>query len=358
MEYRFEITETLSRQITIQSTSEEEAYRRIKALYQKEFLILDSSDFIDVEFTHLKEKAHKEYPCISHDKILPYFKSSDRAFTLLHGDCIELLKQFNFKFDMIFADPPYFLSNGGISVQSGKVVCVDKGEWDKGGTPEYVDSFNRAWIKECREKLKDNGTIWISGTYHNIFSIANILTELGFKILNVVTWAKTNPPPNISCRYFTYSTEFIIWARKSPKVPHCYNYEVMKQINEDKQMTDVWQLPAIARWEKSCGKHPTQKPLSVLSRIVLASTHSGAWILDPFTGSSTTGIAANLLGRRFLGIDKEEEYLLLSQNRKREIEQISNFTLFRKKIKDIALLDRKRLLSVKEENTFSYDLPF
>ena len=358
MEYRFEITETLSRQITIQSTSEEEAYRRIKALYQKEFLILDSSDFIDVEFTHLKEKAHKEYPCISHDKILPYFKSSDRAFTLLHGDCIELLKQFNFKFDMIFADPPYFLSNGGISVQSGKVVCVDKGEWDKGGTPEYVDSFNRAWIKECREKLKDNGTIWISGTYHNIFSIANILTELGFKILNVVTWAKTNPPPNISCRYFNYSTEFIIWARKSPKVPHCYNYEVMKQINEDKQMTDVWQLPAIARWEKSCGKHPTQKPLSVLSRIVLASTHSGAWILDPFTGSSTTGIAANLLGRRFLGIDKEEEYLLLSQNRKREIEQISNFTLFRKKIKDIALLDRKRLLSVKEENTFSYDLPF
>ena len=358
MEYRFEITETLSRQITIQSTSEEEAYRRIKALYQKEFLILDSSDFIDVEFTHLKEKVHKEYPCISHDKILPYFKSSDRAFTLLHGDCIELLKQFSFKFDMIFADPPYFLSNGGISVQSGKVVCVDKGEWDKGGTPEYVDSFNRAWIKECREKLKDNGTIWISGTYHNIFSIANILTELGFKILNVVTWAKTNPPPNISCRYFTYSTEFIIWARKSPKVPHCYNYEVMKQINEDKQMTDVWQLPAIARWEKSCGKHPTQKPLSVLSRIVLASTHSGAWILDPFTGSSTTGIAANLLGRRFLGIDKEEEYLILSQNRKKEIEQISNFTLFRKKIKDIALLDRKRLLSVKEENTFSYDLPF
>ena len=162
----------------------------------------------------------------------------------------------------------------------------------------------------------------------------------------------------MSCRYFTYSSEFIIWARKSPKVPHCYNYEVMKQINEDNQMTDVWQLPAIARWEKSCGKQPTQKPLSVLSRIVLASTHSGAWILDPFTGSSSTGIAANLLGRRFLGIDKEEEYLILSQNRKKEIEQISNFTLFRKKIKDIALLDRKRLLSVKEENTFSYDLPF
>ena len=206
---------------------------------------------------------------------------------------------------------------------------MDKGEWDKGGTPEYVDSFNRAWIKECREKLKDNGTIWISGTYHNIFSIANILTELGFKILNVVTWAKTNPPPNISCRYFTYSTEFIIWARKSPKVLHCYNYEVMKQINEDKQMTDVWQLPAIARWEKSCGKHPTQKPLSVLSRIVLASTHSGAWILDPFTGSSTTGIAANLLGRRFLGIDKEEEYLLLGGDVSLGLVQGENLQLFR-----------------------------
>ena len=287
--------------------------------------------------------------------IVPYFRSPDRTFTLLHGDCIELLKQFSFKFDMIFADPPYFLSNGGISVQSGKVVCVDKGEWDKGGTREYVDSFNRTWIKECREKLKDNGTIWVSGTYHNIFSIANILTELGFKILNVVTWAKTNPPPNISCRYFTYSTEFIIWARKSPKVPHCYNYEVMKQINEDKQMTDVWQLPAIARWEKSCGKHPTQKPLSVLSRIVLASTHSGAWILDPFTGSSTTG----LLGRRFLGIDKEKEYLILSQNRKREIEDASKFYQYRVKIKDVSLLDSFGFSSVSENGMYTgYDLPF
>lgn len=290
--------------------------------------------------------------------MIPYFKSSDRAFTLLHGDCIKLLEQFTFKFDMIFADPPYFLSNGGISIQSGKVVCVDKGEWDKGGTPEYIDSFNRAWISECRNKLKDNGTIWVSGTYHNIFSIANILTELGFKILNVVTWAKTNPPPNISCRYFTHSTEFIIWARKSAKIAHYYNYGVMKQINNDRQMTDVWQLPAITRWEKSCGKHPTQKPLSVLSRIILASTHSGAWILDPFTGSSTTGIAANLLGRRFLGIDKDEEYLNLSQNRKMEIEQNATFALYRKKIKDISLLDNAEVTSVHEEDIFNYDLPF
>ena len=221
-----------------------------------------------------------------------------------------------------------------------------------------MDSFNRAWINECRAKLKDSGTIWISGTYHNIFSIANILTESGFKILNVITWAKTNPPPNISCRYFTYSTEFIIWARKSAKVPHCYNYDVMKRINGGKQMTDVWQLPAIARWEKSCGKHPTQKPLSLLVRIILASTNSGAWILDPFTGSSTTGIAANFLGRRFLGIDKEKEFLILSQNRKREIEDVSKYQLYREKIKDISLLDSISFLPVAESDTRGYDLPF
>ena len=290
--------------------------------------------------------------------MLLYFRSTDRALTLLHGDCIELLKQFDFKFDMIFADPPYFLSNGGISIQSGKVVCVDKGDWDKGGTLEYMNSFNRAWISECRRKLKDNGTIWVSGTYHNIFSIASLLTDLGFKILNVVTWVKTNPPPNISCRYFTYSSEFIIWARKSKKVPHCYNYDLMKLINDGKQMKDVWLFPAIGRWEKTCGKHPTQKPLSVLSRIILASTHSGAWILDPFTGSSTTGIAANLLGRRFLGIDMEEEYLVLSKNRKKEIEQISVSAEFRKRIKDIAFLDSMGLMSVEENVMCDYDLPF
>jgi site-specific DNA-methyltransferase (adenine-specific) len=147
---------------------------------------------------------------------------------------------------MIFADPPYFLSNGGISIQSGKIVNVDKGDWDKGVSPEQMNEFNLKWISLCRDKLKDNGTIWISGTYHNIFSVANALKQLGFKILNVITWAKTNPPPNISCRYFTYSTEFIIWARKMAKVPHYYNYELMKAINDDKQMTDVWRLPAIA----------------------------------------------------------------------------------------------------------------
>lgn len=161
-------------------------------------------------------------------------------------------------------------------------------------------------------KLKDNVTIWISGTHHNIFSIANVLTELGYKILNVITWAKTNPPPNISCQFFTYSTGFIIWAHKCPKVPHKYNYELMKAINEGKQMTDVWRLPAIGRWEKSCGKHPTQKPLALLTRIILTSTDEHDWILDPFAGSSTTGIAANLCRRRFLGIEQELDFSNIS----------------------------------------------
>ena len=239
--------------------------------------------------------------------IISYYKSLNHDFNLLLGDTFELLPQFNFKFDMIFADPPYFLSNGGISVQSGKVVCVDKGDWDKGMSQEEINDFNLRWLSLCRDKLKDSGTIWISGTYHNIFSVANSLTQLGYKILNVITWAKTNPPPNISCRYFTYSTEFIIWARKSAKTPHYFNYELMKQLNDDKQMTDVWRLPAIAPWEKSCGKHPTQKPLALLTRIILASTKQGSWVLDPFAGSSTTGIAANLVGRRFLGIEREAE---------------------------------------------------
>lgn len=268
-----------------------------------------------------------------------FYKSSNQDYTLLQGDCLDLLRQFNFSFDLIFADPPYFLSNGGISCQSGEVVCVDKGDWDKAMSPEQVDSFNTEWLSLCRDKLSDNGTIWVSGTYHNIFSIANILKNLGFRILNVVTWAKTNPPPNISCRFFTYSTEFVIWARKNPRKPHFFNYELMKQLNDNKQMTDVWHLPAIARWEKSCGKHPTQKPLSLLTRIILASTAENAWILDPFCGSGTTGVAASLLGRRFLGIDKEEQFLEMAKARREELDDESVRNLYHSKIKDLSNID-------------------
>lgn len=289
--------------------------------------------------------------------IVPFYKSPDRAFTIIHGDCFDILPQFDFKFDMIFADPPYFLSNGGISYQAGKIVCVDKGDWDKSRTTDSIIEFNKKWLTLCREKLKDNGTIWISGTHHNIFAIANILTELGYRILNVITWAKTNPPPNISCRFFTYSTEFIIWARKYPKKPHKYNYQLMKAINDGKQMTDVWRLPAIARWEKSCGKHPTQKPLALLTRIILASTDSNDWILDPFAGSSTTGIAANICGRRFLGIEKELDFARLSHDRRVELENNSIRHKYMDKLPDLGLF-----LCQPHANeptiTYGSDLPF
>lgn len=291
--------------------------------------------------------------------INPFYKSQDKNFTLLEGDCMELLPQFEFKFDMIFADPPYFLSNDGISVQSGKVVSVNKGEWDRSYGEEFINEFNLKWLSACRDKLKEDGTIWISGTYHNIFSVAHQLTKLGYKILNVITWAKTNPPPNISCRYFTHSTEFIIWARKNEKVPHYFDYDLMKESNEGKQMKDVWNLPAIAQWEKTYGKHPTQKPLSLLTRIILASTKPNAWVLDPFSGSSTTGISANLFNRRFLGIEKEREFLDLSIKRKTEIERENTFNLYRNKIKSVKLNSNKYVSKVEEEIlNYNIELPF
>jgi len=293
--------------------------------------------------------------------IVPYYKSEDKSFILLKGDCSEILKEFDFKFDMIFADPPYHLSNDGISVQSGKVVSVNKGEWDRSKGFEEDYQYDKAWLTVCRDKLKNNGTIWISGTYHNIFSVARCLSELNFRILNCITWEKTAPPPNLSCRFFTHSAEYILWARKDAKTPHCFNYELMKDLNGGSQMRDVWRLPSIAPWEKSCGKHPTQKPLCVLSRIILASTVQGAWILDPFAGSSTTGIAANLLGRRFLGIDMESKFLDMSVARKREIEKDETRRLFLEKLNRQSRIFPNgglHVLEQAEEVGFSSELPF
>lgn len=264
------------------------------------------------------------------------FKLSD-DFKLFKGDCFEILPKFKGEFDLIFADPPYFLSNNGLSIQSGKIVSVNKGDWDKGCGIDEIDKFNIKWLALAKDALTDNGSIMISGTYHNIFSIGRALQKLDYKILNIITWQKTNPPPNFSCRYLTHSTEQIIWARKSEKFKHIFNYELMKKLNDDKQMKDVWSFPAIAPWEKACGKHPTQKPLSLLIRLILMASNENSVICDPFAGSSTTGIAANLLGRKFIGIEKEREFIEISINRKSELD--ANFDLFRRRILDINKLD-------------------
>lgn len=264
------------------------------------------------------------------------FKLSD-DFKLFNGDCFEILPKFKGKFDLIFADPPYFLSNDGLSIQSGKIVSVNKGDWDKGYGIDEIDKFNIKWLALAKDALTDNGSVMISGTHHNIFSIGRALQKLDYKILNIITWQKTNPPPNFSCRYLTHSTEQIIWARKSEKFKHIFNYELMKKLNDGKQMKDVWSFPAIAPWEKACGKHPTQKPLSLLIRLILMASNENSVICDPFAGSSTTGIAANLLGRKFVGIEKEREFIEISINRKSELD--ANFDLFKRRILDINKLD-------------------
>ena len=248
---------------------------------------------------------------------LVFYASKEHDFTLFKGDCRAIVPFVDGKFDMVFADPPYFLSNGGVSIQAGKIVSVNKGKWD--ASKGYLEDleFNREWLKVCRDKLTDAGTIWVCGTFHNIFSVASALTELEYRILNAVIWQKTNPPPNLSCRFFTHSAEIIVWARKSNRIPHCYNYDLMHKLAGDRQMTDVWRMPSIAPWEKVCGKHPTQKPLALVARAILASTKEGALVLDPFSGSGTTGIAANLTGRRFVGVEKEHKYLEMAKARRR-----------------------------------------
>ena len=210
----------------------------------------------------------------------------------------------------------YFLSNDGVTCKSGKMVSVNKGNWDRIDLVEDKHEFNRKWIRLCKEVLTLNGTIWISGTLHNIYSIGLALEQEGFKIINNITWQKNNPPPNLACRCFTHSTETILWAKKNDKkAKHLFNYELMKEQNNGKQMKDVWSGNLTAKSEKTEGKHPTQKPLYLLQRIIEASTNPGDLILDPFCGSSTTGVAAKRLHRKYIGIERELEYIELSKRR-------------------------------------------
>lgn len=249
------------------------------------------------------------------------------------GDCLAFMHALSKHhpegiFDSIFADPPYLLSNGGITCNSGRMVSVDKGAWDRSRGPDADHDFNYAWLGLCKSLLKPNGTIWVSGTSHSIFSVGFSMQQLEFKILNDIAWVKANPPPNLSCRYFTHSTETVLWAAKSKKSKHVFNYEVMKRMNEGRQMQNVWRLPAPAAIEKTYGKHATQKPLSLLARILLSSTLPGDLVLDPFMGSGTTGVAAILHGRHFVGIDLDRDYLCLAIKRLKDAIQESSQNLF------------------------------
>jgi site-specific DNA-methyltransferase (adenine-specific) len=270
---------------------------------------------------------------------------------LYHGNCLELLDAIAAKypqgrFDAIFADPPYFLSNGGITCHAGRMVKVDKGDWDKSRGPELNHEFNKEWLKRCQRVLKPNGTIWVSGTHHVIFSIGYAMQELGYKILNDIAWEKPNPPPNLSCRYFTHSTETILWAARDEKSKHVFNYQEMRKVtgkqmktvwrakefeqqsNEDTKneseklssfvpslLNPVWTLTAPGSDEKEHGKHPTQKPVALIERCLLASTNPGDYVLDPFLGGGTTAIAAIRLNRGCVGIELDLAHLTLAAKR-------------------------------------------
>jgi site-specific DNA-methyltransferase (adenine-specific) len=254
------------------------------------------------------------------------WESLDRQSNLYHGDCItimdSLLETYPQGFcDMIFADPPYLLSNGGISCKNGKMVSVDKGTWDKSNGIDLDHQFTIEWLARCQRLLKPNGTLWVSGTMHVIYSIGFAMQRLGFKLLNDIIWEKPNPPPNLACRYFTHSTEIIIWASKNTKSKHCFNYSDMKNKNGGKQMKSVWRMTAPKKSEKFFGKHPTQKPVELITRCIEASTNIGDIIFDPFAGTSTTGVAALSLKRKFIGIELEENYITVSSKRLLALEQ-------------------------------------
>ena len=258
----------------------------------------------------------------------PYYPRD--TFTLYHGDSFELLKELpENSVDMIFADPPYNLSNGGFSVHAGRRVSVNKGDWDKSRGFKDDYDFHFRWLEACRRVLKPHGTLWVSGTYHSIYQCGHAIQSLGYHILNDISWFKPNASPNLSCRFFTASHETLIWARKEKKAKHAFNYDLMKNGHwpddfikkPNMQMRSVWAIGTPKNIEKIFGKHPTQKPEDLLKRIVLASTNKGDLILDPFTGSSTTGIAAHLFGRKFIGIDNEKRYLDLSIKRFEELDK-------------------------------------
>ena len=261
------------------------------------------------------------------ESIHPVFRTAD--FALYQSDCLDVMSRFPDNYvDMIFADPPYMLSNDGFTCQNGRMVSVNKGKWDKSMGFEEDLLFHETWLSECKRILKPEGTLWVSGTYHSIYQCGFLIQKLGYHILNDIVWFKPNASPNLSCRFFTASHETLIWARKDKNGKHTFNYEAMKdgRFPEDNmkkpntQMRSVWSIPTTAPSEKEFGKHPTQKPLTLLKRIVAASTNEGDIIFDPFNGGGTTGIAATLVGKRkYIGCDINQEYIDLTVKRYQSI---------------------------------------
>lgn len=256
------------------------------------------------------------------EKVAPFrltWQTFDGTSRLYEGDAIEFLASLpEASADCIWTDPPYLLSNGGVTCVAGKRASVDKGEWDQSHGVELDHEFNLSWLAQCYRVLKPAGTIWVTGTLHVYLSVGMAMMQLGFRLLNDITWEKTNPPPNLGCRCFTHATETILWATKAPKGSkdrHTFHYGAMKAENGGKQMKSVWRFPAAGREEKTYGKHPTQKPVALIERCLRASTNPGDLVLDPFAGSASTGVAALGLGRRFSGCEHEPEFVNLAIRR-------------------------------------------
>ncbi len=248
----------------------------------------------------------------------PYFlhEGDGRFAALYQGDSLTLLDLIpEESIDLIFADPPYFLSNGGITCHSGKMVSVDKGDWDKVEGFAQIEEFNEAWLSKCRKVLKPDGSIWVSGTFHNIYTIGHLMNKVGYKILNDVIWEKPNPPPNLSCRYLTHSTEILLWAAKDDRSKHTFNYQWAKIKNKGKQMKNVWRIKPTSSQEKIYGIHPTQKPENLIDYIINVSSLEKDLVLDPFNGSGTTTVVAARNKRSTIGFDLLNEFNTIAEQR-------------------------------------------
>ncbi|MGR8919084.1 MAG: DNA-methyltransferase [Gammaproteobacteria bacterium] len=256
---------------------------------------------------------------VTRDGLPCRWRSADGDSMLVAGDHLGLLASLaDESVDCVWTDPPYFLSNGGTTCQAGQRVKVDKGGWDQSQGIAADHAFNRSWLAECRRVLKPTGTLWVSGTHHVYLSVGMALMELGFRLLNDIVWEKPNPPPNLGCRCFTHATEILLWASKAAKgdkARYTFNYADMKRLNGDRQMKNVWRFTAPGRDEKRHGRHPTQKPLALIERCLLASTNPGDRVLDPFAGSGSTGVAALGCGRNFVGAEIDAGYAELAARR-------------------------------------------